>query len=120
MSNLPPLREEGKGHKYKVDDIVPRHIVASAAHQFGVPVLKQTRLPVETIAARVKAGDDFLDVATDYELSYRQVLLAVCFQAGVDWQKSGTRRKRMDKAVKQYWASLKAGLPDFEGDRTAI
>ena len=110
MTTLPPLetRDDGKGDSppYAVDVLVPGLVEASAAHQFGYPTMPGTRLPTYAIWMW-----EYLDKPGDmgYEIGFmtrEKIIAAYAFEAGVQWQRSRKRRKRMGEAVADYWRKV--------------
>jgi len=63
-------------------EIAPR-ITVSPDVRFGKPVIKGTRVPVETVLARLSAGMTFEEVEREYELSRDDVLAALAYAAKV-------------------------------------
>lgn len=99
MTEMPPLREEEfQGIKYLVDDLVPGWIVAHSGIQFGVPTLKGTRFPTSSTWC--------FDDPSTYGWTTEQAFAARCFEAGVQWQRSRERRKRMSEVVAKLWKEL--------------
>lgn len=102
MTELPPLRYEATqdGVEYAIDELVPGFIWASAAHQFGEPVLVGTRLPA--YATWLWEYVDKPELMESEHVSREQVIALYSFQMGVEWQRSRKRRKRMGDAVAEH------------------
>lgn len=102
---LPPLVErDGR----LVDVLLSGMIVADPAVQTGEPCLAETRIPVTTLHGHLAAGDGVGLVARSYRVEPYAIQICESFQAGVEWQRSRTRRRRMDEIVDAYWEEVDA------------
>ncbi len=104
MGRLPPLeyRETEDRIGYAVDVLVPGFVEASAAHQAGYPIVPGTRLPTYAtwIWEYVDRPDDM-----GYEpgfMTREKIIAAYAFEAGVEWQRSRSRRRRMHDAENDH------------------
>ena len=87
--------------KWLVDVLLPGFIVADSARQFGAPTLVGTRIPTYVGLGWVW---EVLDRAEEENLTREQIIALAAFEAGVEWQRSRKRRKRMAEAVDAGWA----------------
>ena len=117
---LPDLefRKGDDGIEWAVDVLVPGLIEASAAHRFGDTCIAGSRMP--TWATWIWEMKDDPDALAEHHLTRDAVIAAFAFNAGQEWQKSRTRRKRMDQEVAELherYAEKRRG--DYEpGDET--
>lgn len=51
--------------------------------QFGKPVIKGTRVPVEVIVGHIAAGDTIEEVAKEYRLTKKDVMAALKYAARI-------------------------------------
>lgn len=65
---------------YPRKDIAP-NVIVHPRYSFGKPVLKQSRIPTETLADAVKAEGSAVAVADQFEIPEKQVREAVRFEA---------------------------------------
>jgi len=79
-------------------------VEADVLRQFGRPILLGSRLPVECVAGRVKAGDSKRHVADDYCIGIREVERAVAAMASPWW-------RHFRRAARQRFVAY-AGSPD--------
>lgn len=63
-------------------EIFPR-VTIDQNVQFGKPVIKGTRVPVEVIVGHIAAGDNIDEVMKQYELKREDVLAALKYAAKV-------------------------------------
>ncbi|MCI0585834.1 MAG: DUF433 domain-containing protein [Planctomycetes bacterium] len=65
-----------------VVEIAPR-IVVDERIRTGRPVIKGTRVPVETVLGRLSEGMSVHEVADEYEVPHKDVLAAIAYAAEV-------------------------------------
>jgi len=61
-------------------EIAPRIVVDEAVH-FGKPVIKGTRVPVETVVGKLAGGMTQEQVAEDFGIAKEDVLAALAYAA---------------------------------------
>lgn len=85
-------------------DVRPRGIgiVSHPSYQFGTPCVGFSRIPAETIAGMVWAGEDIAALADDYAITRHDVLLA-CWWVG----RHGGGRSKFVKAMREWVADEK-------------
>ncbi len=91
---------------YYVDVLLPGFIEASSGVQFGAPCLKDTRLPTYVGLGWVWDTLDDRHGRRVEGLIREQIIALAAFDAGVEWQRSRKRRKRMDDEVKRLWERI--------------
>lgn len=84
-----------------VVDIVPDFIEAHSARCFGSPTIKGTRVHTE-----VGAGAYINSEWRDYRIKKQQAFVAYVFEAGREFQRSRTLRKKIDDAVDFGWSKI--------------
>ena len=62
--------------------LAPR-IVVDAEIRFGKPIIEGTRVPVETVLARISGGMALDEVAAEFDLAQADVLAALAYAAQV-------------------------------------
>lgn len=58
-------------------------VIVDQKVQFGKPVIKGTRVPVEVIVGHIAAGDTVEEVAQEYRLTKKDVLAALKYAARI-------------------------------------
>ncbi len=54
-------------------------ITVDPSVRFGKPVIRGTRVPVDTVVARVASGMSIQDIAEEYGITEKDVSKALCF-----------------------------------------
>lgn len=90
--------QEHMDEQWLVVDLVPGLIEVHAGRSFGSPVIINRRVQTEVAAARYRDHD-----WRDVRIKKMQAFAAYCFEAGREYQRSRSLRKRIDKAVSAGW-----------------
>lgn len=86
-----------------VDVLLPGFIEAHSARQFGSPCIAQSRVPAYIGLGWVWECVERPQMLDAERFSREQAIALAAFQAGVDWQRSRKRRKRIGEAVHVGW-----------------
>ncbi len=94
--------------RYYVDVLVPGFIEAHSGYQFGSPCLKGTRIPYYVGLGWVWEELDAPEGCSSEGLTRENIIALASFHAGVEWQRSRKRRKRMTEEVAKLWERVAA------------
>ena len=83
-------------------------IVWNPRRMSGRPTIGDSRLPADSVASRVMAGESVQSVAEDYQISEEQVRLACWWLV-----KHDSERKRWKALARKSWATWAAEWSDY-------